>query len=390
MSFNQFSFRFVFGIFALLAIVGLFNRIVDPFWYYRDIEIAGFNSIKTKFVRYERHVKPALLVRDQPQAIVLGNSFSEVGFDSTNPVFTDHGRLKSMNFALAGAPWEMVQCEFEFAVSHASIRRVLVGFTPGNLPLANCAKDFASVGQVSTMQLLFSDRALQASMETVRDQKNKMPSHTREGTYFMSHLKAGAHNRFREMFIQKIRKYQQTKENIQCLKLLGTSGTPAKLSSVKQLDLAGLRHIVRIAQDRDVELVLFVYPMHAYMLELVRQCEDQREQWQAMKQISDLVDTESVKDGQVRVYQFFGYNDITAEPVGESSAQYWQDPMHFTSEMGNLMLADMFGGNVPKLGRPLSRTSIDADYRDFLRGRTEYLQHHPEFQVDMQKLLRIQ
>lgn len=390
MSFKQLAIRFILGIFAILILVGLFNRIVDPFWYYRDIEIEGFNAVKTKFERYERHVKPALLVREQPEAIVLGSSFSEIGFDPTNPDFTDHGRLKSMNFALAGAPWEMVQCEFEFAVSHAPIKRALVGFTPGNLPLADCTKDYASIGQVKTVQLLFSDRALQASIDTIRDQKNKMSSHTREGMYFMSQRKAGADNRFREMFIQKIKKYKQTKVDLHCLQLMDTSGTPAILSSGAPLDLSGLKRMIKIAQEHGVELVLFAYPSHAYMLELVRQCEDQNEQWQAMKQISELVDIESVKIGQVRAYQFFGYNNITAETIGDTPAQYWQDPMHFTFEMGSLMLTDMFVGSSPKLGRLLSPSSIDADYRDYFHGRTEYLQHHPDFQTNMKIFLRMQ
>lgn len=387
MSSRQFAIRFITGIFALLGLIGLFNRIVDPFWYYRDIEISGFNTIKTKFERYERYVKPALLMRDRPEAIVLGNSFSEIGFDPTNPLFTDHGRLKGMNFALAGAQWDMVQCEFEFAVTHAPIKRALVGFIPGNLPIADCRKDFATIGQVSTVQLLFSDRALQASIDTIQDQKDKMPSHTREGLYFMSHYKAGTDIRFREMFNQKINQYKQTGTGVKCLQHLGSSGTRKNLSPIEPLDLAGLRHMIRVAREHGVELVLFAYPNHAYMLELLEQCEDQNNSWQAMKQVAELMESESAKDGQVRAYQFYGYNDITAEAIGKAPAVYWQDPKHFNFETGNLMLADMFGGNVTKFGRPLTSASIDQDFLEFSRGRIRYLQSHPEFPSNMKKLL---
>ena len=143
MTSKQFAIRLIVGCLILLGLVGIFNRIVDPFWYYRDIEIDGFNAVKHKFQRFERHVKPALLIREQPEAIILGSSFSEVGFDPNNPFFTNHGRLKSMNFALAGASWERNQCDFEFAVTHSRIKRALVGFHPGDLPLADCKKDFA-------------------------------------------------------------------------------------------------------------------------------------------------------------------------------------------------------------------------------------------------------
>ncbi len=74
MTTQQFVVRFISVSLFLLILIGLFNRIVDPFWYYRDIEIKGFNAIKPKFRRYERHIKPALLMREQPEAIILGNS----------------------------------------------------------------------------------------------------------------------------------------------------------------------------------------------------------------------------------------------------------------------------------------------------------------------------
>lgn len=387
MTSKQFAIRFVSGILALLAVVGIFNRIVDPFWYYRDIEIKGFNAIKTKFVLYERHVKPALLMRDKPEAIILGSSFSEIGFDPTNPLFTDHGRLKSMNFALSGAQWDMVQCEFEFAVSHAPIKRVLVGFTPGNLPLADCAKDFASIGQVSPVQLLLSDSALQASIDTIHDQKNRIPSHTREGRYINAQRDAAADNRFREFLLQRVKEYQQPNRNGQCLESMEMPSTQPVLSSEKPLDLSGLQRMIRTAREHGIELVLYAYPSHAYLLELVRQCGDRDAAWQAMKQISNLLVVETAMGGQVRVYQFYGYNDITAESIGKTEARYWHDPMHFSVDMGNLMLLDMFSGNSPKLGRLLTSASIDKDCQAFLRGRAEYLQLHPEFHAEMQKLL---
>jgi hypothetical protein len=65
--------------------------------------------------------------------------------------------------------------------------------------------------------------------------------------------------------------------------------------------------------------------------------------------------------------------------------------MHFNFEMGNMMLADMFGKNPegPKFGHPITTKNIEADFRYFLQERTEYLQYHPEFHTDMQTLQQI-
>lgn len=375
MTSKQFAIRFVCGGFLLLALVGLFNRVVDPFWYYRDIEIKGFNAVKTKFRRFERHVKPALLMREQPEAIILGSSFSEVGFDPTNHFFTKNGRLKSMNFAMAGASWDLVQCDFEFAVSHSHIKRALVGLHPGKLPIANCEKDFAGLGQIGIGELLFSDRALLASVQTIREQKDGKFSHTREGMYFYVRNAAGMDNRFKEILLQQIQ------ANSQRLNTTNAADLCLYFVAGCDLDLSGLRRMINTAKQHGVELVLFAYPKHAYSLEL----SEPDAHWQALKQIANLVEVESAGRG-VHVWHFYGYNDTTAEPIG-TTAKYWQDPYHFNFEMGNLMLEDMLGGSLPKFGRQLVSGNIDADYQNYLQGRTEYLQRHPEFQVNLQKLL---
>jgi hypothetical protein len=386
MSSRQFTLRFMFALAAVLALIALFNRIVDPFWYYRDFEIRGFNAVKTKFEYYERHVKPALLMRERPEAIILGSSFSEIGFDPTNPAFTDNGRLTSMNMGLTGAPWGMVQCEFEFAVAHAPIKRALIGFIPGSLPLVDCAKDYASIGKISTAQLLLSDTALQASLDTVLDQ-NRAPTHTREGRYINYHTDPAADNRFRGFFTLWLEGHEKGSEAARCRKKIPALDAKPRLLDGQTLDLGGLRHVIGLARQHGIELVLYAYPSHAYMQELSMQCGEMDATWQAMEQIAQTIDTEAAADTAVRAYQFFGYNSITGEQIGPHLASYWHDPEHFTVDLGNIMLADMFAKHPPRLGRPLTSASIDQNYQDFLHQRSAYLQSHPDFHFQMNSLL---
>lgn len=119
MTTKQFVIRFFSVSLLLLVLIGLFNRIVDPFWYYRN------------------------------------------------------GRLKGVNFALAGAPWAMVLCNFEFAATHAPIKRALIGFHPDNMPQVNCKKDFAKLGQINMGELLLSMPSLRASIKTIRKLTSK-------------------------------------------------------------------------------------------------------------------------------------------------------------------------------------------------------------------------
>jgi hypothetical protein len=383
MTSKQFVIRFISATLLLLVLIGLFNRIVDPFWYFQDIEIKGFNAVKLEFRNYERHVKPHWLVRDQPEAIILGSSFSEIGFDPNNAFFTDHGRLKSMNYAFAGAPWDMVQCQFEFAVTHAPIKRALIGFHPDNLPIANCAKDFASIGQINMGELLLSLPSLRSSINTIRNQKNEKPSHTREGMYFFNRFTNEADIHFGGDYRRLL------KHRPQCSNAINTSDIPFNSVAESTLDLSGLRKIINTAKKHGVELVLFAYPQHVYKEEWDRQCGDVVTNWNAMKQIAKLIEAEATPD-QVRAWQFYGYNNITAEPIGPS-AKYWQDSRHFNFEVGNMMLADMFNEtiNKPEFGRLLVSRSIEADYQDLLQERAKHLQNHPEFYAELKKIQSI-
>jgi hypothetical protein len=137
--------------------------------------------------------------------------------------------------------------------------------------------------------------------------------------------------------------------------------------------------MIRSARAHGVELVLFAYPKHAYLLEMDNQCGGQDAEWQTMKRIAEFIESESA--GQVRAWQFYGYNDVTAQPVSMTRG-YWQDAKHFNFEAGNMMLEDMFDKT---RDRPAFARRLDADYADFLREREEYLQNHPEFGVNFLK-----
>ena len=104
----------------------VFNRIVDPFWFYRDISINGFNADKPEFRTFERHVKPSIVVRKQPETLIFGSSLSEVGFNPLHPALNQEG--KSYNFALAGAGWDINQCNIKFALKHdLALKEIVLG-----------------------------------------------------------------------------------------------------------------------------------------------------------------------------------------------------------------------------------------------------------------------
>jgi hypothetical protein len=376
------------GIALVLGLTAGFNRVVDPFWYYRDIEIPGLNAIKTKVERFERHVKPQVLARERPEAIVLGSSLAEIGFDPRNAAFTDGGRLAGYNFAFAGTGWDRLPCYLEYALVHAPVRRVVIGIHPGALPRVDCAGKLPEIEEFSHAKLLLSRRALKASLDTVREQRRGRPSHTREGMYFYARGAPGVESRFREFFTARLyRGGSCDRAALAADPPRAVTLAPA-LPAAANVDLAGLERVLRLAADHGVELRLFAYPSHALSLELEAVCGGWDERWAALASIAALVER---APGNVQLWEFYGYNEWTGEPVVGGNPVYWQDPEHFNFEFGGFLLDAMFGGPgmPPGLGRRVMVAGLPQAYQQFVAGRSAWLAGHPQLLGELRTLTRV-
>lgn len=374
MSFKKYSLIFALTLLGLTGLTLSFNRIVDPFWFYRDVSIQGFNAIKPKFRRYERHVKPALVQRYQPASLIFGSSFSEIGFDPLHPALRAAGT--SFNFALAGASWEMVQCDVKFALLHdAALKQIVLGIHPEAMPAKDCSAQLAEMEHPEQRAFLFSYDAFEASINTILEQSRARPSHTLEGQYFYTRGTPGTLGRFHEFFNRfpycKIANFEP-------------NGRPAA-SAPAALDLDGLRDIVRAAKARGIALKLVVYPRHVLSFEQEFQCGTRHARWEKLARIVSMVQQES--DGSAAVWDFEGYHEIGIEPISDAPGKYWQDPEHFNYEFGNIMLDEMFGIASPTMGAKLTPVTLQQREEKERKDRAAYLDNHPEFIRQFESLL---
>lgn len=375
MAFRRYSVVFAVTVAVLAMLVLAFNRLVDPFWYYRDISIEGFNAIKTKFEHYERHVKPTIVQRDQPVSLVFGSSFAEVGFDPLHPALRAVGT--SYNFGIAGAQWPRVACNVQFALEHdAALRQIVLGIHPQPMPALDCRTDLAAMEHPDEKAFLFSLDALQASINTVLEQRKGAPTHTAEGQYFYARGKPGTANRFREVFaINPVCEIASPRVN-----------APLNDEGVRPpLDIAGLRDIVRAAAAKGIKVKLMVYPRHALSFEQEYQCGKRQARWDELRQIVAMVEQEA--GAMAEVWDFEGYHAIGAEPISDSVAKYWQDPTHFNYEFGNVMLDEAFAVKPAVLGDRLTLANLPARAERELVERRTYLERHPEFLPQLASLL---
>jgi hypothetical protein len=377
------------GLALLLALAAAVNWLVDPFWYFRGPEIEGFNAVKPKFARFERHIKPQLLARERPQAIVLGSSLAEIGFDAGNAALTAGGRLRAYNFAFAGADWDLVQCHFDYAVDATDLKRAVIGVHPGPLPAPrDCGSRLAEIRDFSPAKLLVSLQVLNQSLQTVLEQGRRRSSHTRDGRYLYARGTPGVDARFREFLLDRVRSDPScARERVPVSPPPSKEIAPADVTPATGLDLSGLRSVIRKARGRDIELRLVAYPQHALFVELDLLCGQAAKRWAAVAAIARVVAEEAPRGG-VELWDFYGYNEVTGERIAGRSPTYWQDPEHFNFEMGGMMLSDMFGGTPHgRLGRRIDPGSVDEAYRAFLAGRARFLANHPRFYDDLRAVL---
>jgi hypothetical protein len=87
---------------ALLGVAALFNLLVDPYGLFRVISLEGFNRIKSQAGQRAETFKRHGAERMRPNALILGNSRAEVGFDPQSPAWPVAVR-PVFNLALPGA-----------------------------------------------------------------------------------------------------------------------------------------------------------------------------------------------------------------------------------------------------------------------------------------------
>jgi hypothetical protein len=380
------------GFLGLLAILALFCRVVDPFWYYGDVRIDGFNAIKTEFKRFERYVKPRIVLRERPRSLIFGSSYAEIGFDPLHPALTRNGSERSYNFALAGSEWNRVYCTVQFALQQAPPARVVLGLQPELLGPVDCRPILSEMLHIPTGALLLSRKAVQASIHTVRSQ-NKPPTHTAEGLFFYTRFEFDdVERRFQEDLFRYL---AHVDAQAPCRQpgfvASPTAGGALAAANVgwqgrrQDLGMEGLVQLLMRLVHLGVETRLVIYPVHAMRAEADILCGRGEVRWQFLEAIARAVQRVDPEGRWVELWDFQGFDPALAEPIQNGRTRYWQDVGHFNFELGNRMLDRMFlrRGGAEDFGVVLTPGDLPRQRQRFFRAREAFLRSHPEFLAEL-------
>lgn len=399
---NPAKFLRTFWLTAIILFLSIcsFNALVDPFRLFGAPPITGFNQLKPEIGTHARMAKAYAVRSIQPHGIVLGNSRADVGIDpehvgwnrQSTPVYNlalSSGRideiLSYLQHAQAHGPLRQVVLSLDFMMFNANWRHE-ADFDPDRLSTPEA--HFPSVSWwADSLKALFSLDGLSASVRTVKAQHESTTS---------SHLPNGARDNERKWaHIQAMGGHRRAFLNNTRYDLISPDGWPLfSLEASERGDGTSdsLEEIARFCKHYNIELKVFISPIHANKLEVIWQLGlgPEYEHWKRHV-------VEVVSRSGFALWDFSGYNSITTEPfppLGDNTTMmnnYWEGS-HYRREVGDLILDRLFatsetGRIVPSdFGIRLSPDNIE----DHLRmTRDDHEHYRSQRQPDIEEVAKL-
>ena len=399
-----------------MVLVAAVNLAIDPYDIYALLNVRGLNQIKPHAGANGAMAKAYQVLRANPRTLVLGNSRAEVGFNPRSlawpqqlqPVFNlalpGTGPITSLRYlqhAISVHRPAVVLLGVDFmdflvleddvtpraeAGSPAMERRLLV--TPEGRPnqarLQQRVEDFVA-------SVLSLDAFLH-SIATIAAQRNAYAPHlTPQGFNPMrDYEEIARHEGYYVMFRQ--RDQENARAYLRRPKAIYQRGS----ATSPQFDV--LRRMMDLCQEQGVELHLVIYPYHAHLLETFYSIGlwPQFEEWKRALARLTASAAHVPPSPVVRLWDFSGYNTISAERVPEAgdlkarTRWYWEAG-HFKQELGDVMLRQMFaapGAAGPTFGVQLTMDNMEQMIERLGQERAWYEQTHASEVAAVRDLIR--
>ena len=380
---------FILSLLVLLSITMAFNRIIDPFWYYRDFYIPNINAVKTEFKKYDKQMKPLIFKELKPSVVIFGNSFFEVGLNPKHEALTQGGKYTSYNFGEPAADWNKVYCNVDYSLKTSNLQLVIIGIQAEPLPSVNCSQIMQNNSTVDTKTMLLSFDALRGSINTVLHQ-SKPPTHTSDGLFYYHRGNSGMIEQIFSSYTHQYVRFLGDRMNNPAIDLV----IPDWNIPTHKHDFTGLSDLLQKLKQANVQVKIIVYPVHALGAELILNQGKIIDRWHYLYEIADLVEKFNTPDNFIELWDFHEYSDLNTERILNNHVKYWQDHGHFNYEFGDYMLDKIFLDKPYKssltnieFGIKLTTNNIQNAYKSFFEHRKIFIQNNKWFLDDYNKFL---
>lgn len=326
-----------------LAAVAAFTRLADPYGLYEGPRWTAFNALKARPDLTLGDIKLASALRLRPDAVILGNSRADIGFDPQSLAAHGWGE-RPYNLAVPGSGIETNLHQLRTLLDQGVVpRRLLVGVEF----LDYLERRGAGPGRALTqprpwperllrlrLQGLFTLTALKDSLATVAAQhRDDTPVLRGDGfnplrEYPTLARKEGYFSLFRQRGLENARR-------------LRDSRPPADWEDTH--DYRALERLLTLAAERDIRVDLVVYPYHAQVIGLFARY-DLLPAFAAWKSaLVTLTDRRATAGTAVRLWDFSGLDERTTEAIPprndkQSVTRWYWEAGHFKAALGDEIL----------------------------------------------------
>jgi hypothetical protein len=314
----------IYSLLFLFAII-CFNYLVNPYNIFKVAKIQNFNEKKIETKEYLKKARD--LVEQKPDVILLGTSRTRVGLDP-DYYYRKTGEA-AYNLGLSGANMYEQRRYFEYSLLvNPNLKKVIMGL------------DFEAFNEYRPNTINFSDERLNTKYYTKTDLLVNLLSYLvtkdsirvildnikREDNYTSNRmLNNGSHNEDIILSTHKSlldsgrnRFYEHLHEQLQ-------DETVLQNYRLSKNRLNDLEYIINSCLTNNIELIIFIHPVHAIQLEGIKKAGlwNDYEQWK-----KEIVNLSSVWD-------FTGYNEITTS--SPTNFNTYLDQSHYRKKVGNLI-----------------------------------------------------
>ena len=375
---------------CVLTLVVMFNVAVDPYKVILLLDRLGVTYARPLEQPHARVHKPFYTPKLDFSHVVFGNSQVERGIDPAYPMLRQHG-IRLYNFGLGGATTNEMAAFFQHLAENKQLDTAIIflDFPTYGLPVDQARRGKTAVLQWNGRTAWFDFLRAHVSFNMARDSLETVLGnfdgrvnyeHRSNGIFGTSKPPEGittedqnpGWDRQETHFVTSI--YQRTVQAHSELR-------------VKGFDHSSLRAILRTARQYKVNLIIALSPRHARQWEAlaVKGLHRLWEQWKAEIACVVADEEKSTEQSPVPVWDFADYSKPLTEGVPRANERFmywWDDSVHFSVNLGNLMLDRIFRLGDPQFDSVRDfGTVLAPPFTEQLartrRQRAEYLAKHP-------------
>lgn len=386
---------------AALVATATINVVIDPYGSFRLAKLPGLNRVKPNPDHDIEFIKAHALHDVPPEALILGNSRAEVGFDPAHPVWQEAGYGVVYNAAIRGSAPSTARRLLQRAADGRPPKWVLLGIDFLDFPIAPNAPSVPAQESNTTwsdearwlLRATLTMQALLDSATTIYRQFQINPDElTDKGQTPLRNYRdmakaEGYWTFFSQRAAQNAKTLSRKPNN---LYLQGTRSSP---------DFDEVRRIVRWSLRNDAQLRLVIYPYHAQLLVMI----DELGLWELFdewkRQMLRIVEEETAGGsarGRIALIDFSGFSVYAQEPIParddkQSTTRWYWEAGHFKTELGNIMLKQMLSGSAQPdpgaFGVELNTLNIERHIERLHGSRDAFRAGHPEMVAEVRGMV---